>query len=107
VLCRQGGEHLGALAAHAHEPNGRLRVPVGDGLEEGADGVGLGVEPRRLVVSVSGVLAVVHDNHDGLENHLGRVCCWGRPAALVGDVGCAGFFGQGGWSGGTDVVSDT
>lgn len=79
LFCGERHEDLGSLASHAHQPDRRLGVALDDALEKDIDRVDLRIESCGLVVPVSAALAVVHDNHDGLENHIdgfdmGRYC---------------------------------
>lgn len=78
LVRREGDQHLGALATHAHQPDRRLRVALHDVLEDDVDRIGLGFEARGRVVAVPTALAVVHNDHYRLERHLGRSrrCRW-------------------------------
>jgi len=63
LVRRKRDKDLGALAAHTHQPDRRFGIALDDLLEDYADGIGLGLESRRLVVSVATAFAVVYDNH--------------------------------------------
>jgi hypothetical protein len=69
VVGGQGHEDLRPLAPHAHKTDRRLRIARSDLLEDNADGICLGIESCRDVVAISTALAVVHNEHDRLENH--------------------------------------
>lgn len=73
LLCGQRAENLWCVTAHAHKTDRRLRVAVGDALKQDVNRVSLRTEPGWGVVSVATALAVVDNDHDRFENHLG--CC--------------------------------
>lgn len=85
---RQGGQDFGTLAAHAHQAYGGLGVGLGDALEDDIYGVGLGVEPRRLVISIAAALAIIHDYHGSLQRHLDGVGMRKRRIEYESVVSC-------------------
>jgi hypothetical protein len=70
LVCSKRHEDFGSFAAHAHEANGRLGVPLNNMLEDDSDGVGLSVEASWGVVTVSTALAVVDNDHNRFKHHL-------------------------------------
>lgn len=84
LICREGDQHLGALATHAHQADRGLGVSICDGLENNVDSVGLGVVSCGLVVAVATAFAVVDNDHHRFKDHLdgsgGAPTCiaWGR-----------------------------
>lgn len=87
LLCRQRAQHLWCIATHAHKADRGFGVAGGNGLEENVDGITLRAEPGGCVVSITTVLAVVDNDHDRFENHLG--CLDG-----VEDAACRSFVGE-------------
>lgn len=55
--------------SHSHETDSVFWVGVDLCLEDGVDGVGLGIESGRRVVTIPHVFGIVYDHHRRFERH--------------------------------------
>lgn len=71
ALRRQGGQNFGSFPTHTHQADGRLGVGLGNAFERDINSIRLSIEPRRLVIAIAATLAVIHNDHNCLQRHLG------------------------------------